>query len=202
MEAKMKSILSGSKYLLLITAILCGTAYAPAQEQSTEIQGFYQTYKDFSFKVGEGYELLDIPNTRLGGGGFTIAQNLASWFAVFSQTTFYGSVEGTYLKARVINNLEGLRWQTKRHGPLQAYVKAGLGFSHISLDYVSGEDIGGEIKFSYSLGGGAFIWMSDNFGLVFDASHTAMGMPNLADLPGRDKWDSGLTLTTGLAIRF
>lgn len=196
----MKSFLSGSSFILLIILILCGTTGASAQEQSTEIQGFYQTYKDFSFKSGiTGY---DIKKTRLGGGGFTIAQNLAPWFAFFSQTTFYGSAgEDEILKMRVINNLEGLRWQTGLHGPFQFYVKAGLGFTHYSVD-LAGSDFGGEYKFAVSYGGGAFIWMSEKFGLVLDASHLSMGVPNMTDLDGRDKWDSGLSLTTGIAVRF
>ena len=197
----MKSVYS-SRFVLLIVAILFGTIYASAQETSTEIQGFYQTYKDFSFKLGTGLENLDLKPTRLGGGGFTIAQNLAPWFAFWSQTTFYGSVEGDFLKARVINNLEGLRWQKRFSGPLEVYGKVGMGFSHIGLSSVGGGDIGGEYKLAVSYGAGAFLWMSQNIGLVFDASHLSMGVPNVTDAPGRDKWDSGLTLTTGIALRF
>ncbi|MBN1568928.1 MAG: hypothetical protein JXA73_13850 [Acidobacteria bacterium] len=195
----MKSFLSGSRFILVLIIILIGTVGAPAQEQSTEIQGFYQTYKDFSFKTG--ITDLEIKNTRLGGGGFTIAQNLAPWFAFFSQTTFYGSPEQDDFKIRVINNLEGLRWQTGKRGPFQFYVKAGLGFTHYSMK-VQSTDVGGEYKFAVSYGGGAFIWMSEKFGLVLDASHLSMGVPNLTDLEGRDKWDSGLSLTTGFALRF
>jgi hypothetical protein len=29
-----------------------------------------------------------------------------------------------------------------------------------------------------------------------------MGVPNVFDAEGRDRWDSGLTYKTGLAIRF
>ncbi len=197
---KMKYIQRSSKCVLAITVILCGAICAAGQDTSTEIQGFYQGYKDFSFKTG--LSTFDIPKTSLSGGGFTIAYNLASWFAFWSQTSFYGSAEQTYIKARVINNLEGLRYQTKPYGPFQFYGKAGLGFSHISLKYVSGGDIGSEYKFSAAYGGGMQVWMSENFGLVLDASHVVMGIPNLTDLPGRDKWDSGLTLTAGFAIRF
>ena len=195
----MKAFLFSFRLFLLITIFLCGTIYAQAQEQSTEIQGFYQTYRDFSFKTG--ITDLEIKKTSLSGGGFTIAQNLAPWFAFFSQTTFYGSAEQADLSIRVINNLEGLRWQTTLHGPFQFYAKAGLGFSHFSNKF-AGSDIGGEYKFSVSYGGGAFVWMTGNIGLVLDASILSMGVPNLTDLDGRDKWDSGLTLTTGLAFRF
>ncbi len=198
----MKSYMSGFRLCLVLATILFGALYAAAQDTSTEIQGFYQTYKDFSFKAGDGYEDLDIKNTRLGGGGFTIAQNLAPWFAFWSQTTFYGSAEGDAIKARVINNLEGLRYQKRVGGPLEIYGKVGMGFSHINLSFRSGDDIGGEYKFAFSYGAGAFLWIKEGFGLVFDASNLMMGMPNLTDASGRDKWDSGLTLTTGIAIRF
>ena len=185
---------------LSIGMILCCTVCIPAQETSTEIQGFYQTYKNFSFKTG--ISDLDIPETRISGGGFTLAYNLAPWFAFWSQTTFYGSAEQTYIKARVINNLEGIRYQSRLYGPLQFYAKAGLGFSHFGLSYVSGGDIGGEYKFSASYGGGMQIWMNDNFGIILDASHLMMGMPNLTGMSNRDKWDSGLAITTGFALRF
>jgi hypothetical protein len=180
--------------------LFCAT-YASADDTSTEIQGFYQTYKDFSFKLGSGTESFDIKNTRLGGGGFAIAQNLAPWFAFWSQTTFYGSIKNSETSARVITNLEGLRYQKKFHGPLEVYGKVGMGFGHTSVN-VSGSDLGGEYKFAFSYGGGAFVWFKDNFGLVFDASHLMMGLPNLTDASGRDKWDSGLTLTAGVAVRF
>jgi hypothetical protein len=51
-------------------------------------------------------------------------------------------------------------------------------------------------------GGGAFIWAMDHFEIAPDATQTPGGMPNLTDLSGRDTWDSGLTLSSGLAIRF
>jgi hypothetical protein len=198
LEAKMKGLLSGTGYALLIAMFLCGTISAQAQGQSTEIQGYYQTYRNFSFKTGVSE--LDIPETRLNGGGFTIAQNLAPWFAMWTQLTFYGSAEQPNNKVRIINNLQGLRWQTKLYGPFQFYAKGGMGFTHYSMD-IMGSGFG-EYKFSVSYGGGAFVWATEHFGIVLDATNTTSGMPNLTDLSNRDKWDSGLTLSSGLAIRF
>ncbi len=153
-------------------------------------KGFYQTYRSFSFKTGVSE--IDIPETNLNGGGFTIAKNLAPWFAMWTQLTFYGAAEQPNHRVRIINNLQGLRWQTKLHGPLQFYAKGGVGFSHYSMD-IEGSGFG-EYKFSVAYGGGAFIWASEHFGIVLDATHTMSGLPNLTDLSGRDKWDSGLTL--------
>ena len=194
----MRSFLSSSVWALLLAIFLCGTVYAQSQAQSTEIQGFYQTYRSFSFKTGASE--IDIPKTNLDGGGFTIAKNLAPWFAMWTQLTFYGAAEQPNHRVRIISNLQGLRWQTKLHGPLQLYVKGGMGFSHYSMD-VAGNGLG-EYKFSVAFGGGAFIWASEHFGIVLDATHTLSGLPNLTDLPGREKWDAGLTLASGLAIRF
>ncbi len=182
----------------MIALFLSGALPVPAQEQSTEIQGYYQAYRNFSYKTG--ISEIDIPETNLSGGGFTVAQNLAPWFAFWTQLTFYGSAEQPLHKVRIINNLQGMRWQTKLYGPLQLYAKGGLGFSHYSMD-VAGSSLG-EYKFSLAYGGGAFIWATDHFGIVLDATHTSSGVPNLTDLSGRDSWDSGLTLASGLAVRF
>jgi hypothetical protein len=190
---------SGTRSILLIAVLLCGAVCALAgDEQSTEIQGYYQTYRDFSFKTG--FDEIDIPKTSLSGGGFTVAQNIAPWFAMWTQLTIYGRAESPNHSVRIINNLEGIRYQTKKHGPLQLYAKFGLGFSHYSMD-IAGTGLG-ETKFSLGYGGGAFIWANEHFGLVLDASHNIMGLPNITDVSNREKWDSGLTLSTGIAVRF
>lgn len=194
----MKVPISGLGCISMIALFLSGALPVPAQEQSTEIQGYYQAYRNFSYKTG--ISEIDIPETNLSGGGFTVAQNLAPWFAFWTQLTFYGSAEQPLHKVRIINNLQGMRWQTKLYGPLQLYAKGGLGFSHYSMD-VAGSSLG-EYKFSLAYGGGAFIWATDHFGIVLDATHTSSGVPNLTDLSGRDSWDSGLTLASGLAVRF
>jgi len=180
---------------------LSGSFYAAqlgfAQDKNTEIGGFYQQYRNFSFNTG--LTVYDFPATKLKGGGFSIAQNLAPWFAVWSQTSFYGTVpQANGLDVRVINNLEGVRWQTKQHGPLCLYVKGGMGFSNFNFTTQGFSNT----KLSLAYGGGAQIWLAPWMGLTLDVSHTVMGLPNLTDLEGRDKWDSGLTYTTGLAIRF
>ena len=99
--------------IFLLLGVMFGgmTMCASAQDEtSTEISGFYQGYRKFDFKTG--ISTADIRNTIMRGGGFYIAQNLASWFALWTQFTFYGSVEnpdiyGPYrLKVRVINNLQ------------------------------------------------------------------------------------------------
>jgi hypothetical protein len=195
----MKGISFGAGSALLITMLFCGTVCALADdEQSTEIQGYYQTYRDFSFKTGSSD--IDIPNTSLNGGGFTVAQNIAPWFAMWTQLTIYGTAESPNHTVRIIHNLEGVRWQTKKHGPLQLYAKFGMGFAHYGMN-VAGTSLG-ETKFSFGYGGGAFIWANEHFGLVLDASHNIMSLPNLTDASNRDKWDSGLALSTGIAVRF
>ena len=191
---------------LLLGAMFGGmTVCASAQDEtSTEISGFYQGYRKFDFKTG--ISTADIQNTIMRGGGFYIAQNLASWFALWTQFTFYGSVEnpdiyGPYrLKVRVINNLQGLRYQTPQYGPFRFYGRGGVGFSNFSMDFSSGS--AGTTKISFGYGGGAQIWATDFLGFNIDASHVIMGMPDLTGLEGRDHWDSGLAFTTGMMVRF
>ncbi len=179
--------------------ILFAAVFASAQDHNTEIQGFYQGYQDFSFKTG--YEPIDIAETKLNGGGFEVAQNLAPWFAFWTRFSFYGSAERSNIfRARMFNNLYGLRYQTKQYGPFRVYGKVGLGYTNYSMD-LQGTGFG-ETKFSFAYGAGAQIWMSEYYGVVLEASHNINGVPNVTDLDGREKWDSGLTLSAGFAVRF
>lgn len=194
----MRTFQPAPRCVLLLSMFLCAAALGLAQEESsTEITGYYQQYRDFSFNPGSGFEDLGVPSTSLTGGGVSVAQNLVPWFALWSQVTFYGSVGQEALRARVINNLQGLRWQTKNYGPIRFYGKGGVGFSHVNF-----KDIGGEYKLSVAYGGGAHVWATEWIGVNLDLSHVVMGLPNLTDREGRDKWDSGLTYTLGLTVRF
>lgn len=177
---------------------------------TTEVTGYYQQYRDFSFKTG--FEGFDFAPDRLGGVGFSVAQNIADWFAVWMQLTIYGSHkqlayyddeygQGWYENSvRIINNLEGIRYQTKQHGPFRLYAKAGAGFTYYSFGTGYG-DVSGT-KFSAGYGGGTDIWFGKHVGVTLDVSHILMGLPNLTDLNGRESVDSGLTYTTGLTFRF
>ena len=184
---------------MLLLLILCSAVFASAQEHNTEILGFYQGYQDFSFNTG--YEPIDISKTKLNGGGFEVAQNLAPWFAFWTRFSFYGSAERAGIfSARMFNNLYGLRYQTEDFGPFRVYGKVGLGYSNYSMN-LQGNGFG-ETKFSFAYGGGVQIWMSEHFGTVLEATHNINGLPNVTDLDAREKWDSGLTLSAGLAVRF
>jgi hypothetical protein len=193
----MKTFSKTAKGVLLVSMVLC-TAVRVFAEGETEITGFYQQYRNFEFKIGVSE--FDFPPSRLQGGGFMIAQNLAPWFAMWTQFSFYGSVEHSGIKVRILNNLEGIRYQTKNYGPFRLYAKGGLGFSRYSMDI--GGNGAGDTKFSVAYGGGTHIWIQEHFGVVLDVTHVVMGLPNLTDSPSREKWDSGLTYTTGLTIRF
>ena len=195
-----------SFYCLLLAAMFGGmTVCAPAQDEtSTEISGFYQGYRKFNFNTG--ISTADIRETIMRGGGFEIARNYTSWFALWTQFTFYGSVENPdiyepyRLKIRIINNLQGLRYQTRQYGPVRFYGRGGVGFSYFSADYSTGTS--GIAKISFGYGGGAQIWATDYLGFKVDASHIIMGMPDLSGMQERDRWDSGLAFTTGLIFRF
>lgn len=190
--------MKSTQCILFLSLILCSAVFASAQEHNTEIQGFYQGYQDFSFKTG--YDPYDISETKLSGGGFEVAQNLAPWFAFWTRFSFYGAGKGPILSARMLNNLYGLRYQTEQYGPFRVYGKLGLGFSNYSMDlYGTGF---GETKFSFAYGAGAQIWMSEYYGIVLEATHNINGLPNITGLDSREKWDSGLTLSAGFAVRF
>lgn len=192
----MKKIRLARMFVLFVSTLFCMAAITVAQDEGgTEITGFYQQYRDFGFKTGAAG--IEIPASKLTGGGFSLAQNLAPWFAIWTQFTFYGKTgENIGLPLRIINNSQGPRWQ-KNYGPLRLYVKGGVGFSHYSF-----ENIGSNTKLSLTYGGGAQVWLADWLGVTLDLSQVLMGVPNLTDLEGRDKWDSGLTLTPGITLRF
>ncbi len=193
--------------MLLVAMVLCGAlcAYAQDEESSTEIQGFYQTYRNFSYNSGDSY--YSFSPQKLNGGGFNLARNLAPWFAMWTQFTFYGAPEKENFKVGIISNQQGVRFQTKQHGPFRFYVKGGIGFTRYSIDFVEPPSTSvsyGDTALSLGYGGGAQIWAGDHFGIVLDVSQQLMGLPDLLylDLPGREKYDSGVTYSTGLAIRF
>ena len=196
-------------FLLAIMSCFAGSCFAWDDEitGTTEITGYYQQYRNFSFETGR--DSWNFDPTRLSGGGFSVSHNFAYWFAIWSQFSFYGTAnqEGVlydnegyaYPKSvRIIHNLEGLRYQTRQYGPLQFYGKAGVGFVHYSLfdGALSGT------KFSAGYGGGANVWLHKNIGITLDVSHNLLNLPNLTDLDGREKFDSGMTYTTGLTFRF
>jgi len=191
--------MKATKCMLFLLLILCSAVFASAQDHNTEIQGFYQGYRNFSFETG--YADWDISETSLEGGGFEVAQNLAPWFAFWTRFSFYGSAERPdVFRARMFNNLYGLRYQTEQYGPFRVYGKVGLGYTNYSMELLGSS--GGETKFSFAYGAGAQIWMSENYGVVLEGTHTINGLPNVTGLDAREKWDSGLTLSAGFAVRF
>ena len=203
----MKKLLKGVLLLTIIGCFACG-CFASWEDEiagTTEITVYYQQYRDFSIKTGNIE--YDFDPTRLAGGGFSVAQNLAEWFAIWTQVSFYGTVdqgatvsEG-YLfpkTVRIIHNLEGIRYQTKQYGPFRLYGKGGAGFTWYNL--FGGME--GGMKFSAGYGGGANIWINNNIGITLDLSHVVMGLPKLSEAAGRKKFDSGLTYTSGLTFRF
>jgi hypothetical protein len=193
----MGKLATASKNILFLF-ILMFAAINSFAEGDTEVTGFYQQYRNFSFKTG--YSDLDFSAAKLKGVGFSVAQNIEPWFALWTQLSIYGTLEQQDKSVRVINNLQGVRYQTKLHGPFRFYAKGGLGFTYYSFN-LQGTGISGA-KFSAAYGGGMDIWLNKHFGLVLDVTQVLMGLPNLTDLSGRESWDSGLTYTTGLTVRF
>ena len=211
----MKNLFKG---IFIITVIGCFASGGFAADWNddlagtTEITGYYQQYRDFSFKTGfsdSGSSTYDINPTRLSGGGFSVAHNLAEWFAIWMQLSIYGTVDQPAMSVRVINELQGIRYQTKQYGLFRFYGKGGAGFTRYSM---AAKFLGyefGSTKFSAAYGGGVNVWLNKNIGITLDVSHILNAMPNFEDLfyddvklPGRDKFDSGMSYTTGLTFRF
>lgn len=193
----MKNRIGFFKATLLITLLLGLSVCASAQEK-TEVYGFYEGYRNFDFKTGDGFPTME--DIKLNGGGGGIAYNLAPWFAMWTQVSFFGTAKHQEFTMRVINNLQGVRYQTEQYGPFRLYAKGGVGFTNYGVS-ISGSGFG-STKLSVGYGGGAQIWVTDYFGLVLEGFHLVMGVPQLTEADGRDKWDSGLTFKTGLAVRF
>ena len=202
----MKKLLKGV-LLLAIISCFAGVCFAWEDEiaGTTEITGYYQQYRDFGMRTGNPE--LDFSPVRLSGGGFSVAHNIAEWFAIWTQVSFYGTIDqgvvidGQYgfpKTARIINNLEGIRYQTRQYGPFRFYGKGGMGFSWYNL-YGGVE---GGMKFSAGYGGGVNIWINNNIGITLDLTHVAMGLPKVSEGEGRKRFDSGLTYTPGLTFRF
>jgi hypothetical protein len=117
---------------------------------------------------------------------------------MIDQGTF---AEGMFLynrTARIINNLQGIRYQTRQYGPIRFYGKAGAGVAWFNL-YGGAE---GGSKFSAGYGGGTNIWFHKNIGVTLDVSHVVMNLPKLTELEGRKRFDSGMTYTAGITFRF
>jgi hypothetical protein len=187
------------KGFMLIIVLLGLCVCAPAQE-NTEVYGFFESYRNFDYKTG--FDPADFQDVNLNGGGGGIAYNFVPWFALWTQVSFLGSPENDQLSVRIINNLQGVRYQSPKYGPFIFYGKGGLGFTNYGLTFKDSGAGYGSTKFSAGYGGGIQIWVNDYLGLVLEASHLLMGVPQVTDSENRDKWDSGLTYKTGLAIRF
>jgi opacity protein-like surface antigen len=195
----MKSRIVFFSSVLPVVLLLCMTSNALAQD-SIEVYGFFEAYRNFDYKV-EPNSSANFKDVDLNGGGGGIAKNFAPWFALFTQVSFFGTPQNEQLSVRIINNLEGLRYSTRKYGPFAFYGKGGVGFTNYGVT-IAGYGSGSETKLSVGYGGGVQLWMSDSIGLFVEASHLVMGVPNLTDAEGRDKWESGLTYKTGMAVRF
>ena len=206
----MKRTYKGIILLTIIGCFACG-CFADEIAGTTEITGYYQQYHDFSFEAGgRDYGLnWDFTPASLSGGGFSIAQNLAEWFAIWTELSIYGMVEqqmsGYDRSVRLINNLQGIRYQTRQYGPLRLYAKFGAGIAwhgfnlyYPQVGYVSMSGT----TFSAGYGGGANVWLHKNIGITLEVSQVLNALPKLADVDDREKFDSGMVYRTGLTFRF
>ncbi|MEJ2109869.1 MAG: hypothetical protein P8Z37_08155, partial [Acidobacteriota bacterium] len=144
--------------VLVISIVLGLTSIASAQSR-TEVYGFYEGYRNFDYKTGgEGFPFIE--GAELDGGGGGIAYQYVPWFALWTQVSFLGTANGDDLSARVINNLQGVRYHTPRFGPFSFYGKGGLGFTNYNVTQPSSGFQQGATKFSLGYAGGVQVWMT------------------------------------------
>ena len=89
----MRYLLFTSNYVVLLSMIFRAATFGSAQDsQNTEIMVFDRQYWNFSFHVAGTLGAYDVPSVVPEGSGFSIAQDFAPQFAVWSRTELSGSL--------------------------------------------------------------------------------------------------------------
>ncbi len=189
------------KKLLMLAVWLAGAGSCLAQDQSAELQLFYQRFQGFDFNAGTffGTPIFDVHGANPNGGGFGFVYNLNPKFGFFQQTGFFQGVEQNGLNLRIINETQGLRVM-KPTKKFDLYAKGGLGFNHYVFNQSGNSSVFYGMAFIY--GGGTEARLSEGLFLILEADYVTMSLPNITGAPDRSKWDNALLLTTGIAIRF
>jgi hypothetical protein len=186
------------KQFVILAVLLFSAGLCQAQDATGEFQGFYQRMQSFDFNSGS--TSFDIRGAKLNGGGFGFLFNITDTFGFWQQTSFYRGVKQSGLALRPIIETQGVQL-SKEKGALSVYIRGGLGGVRHVLE-MSGGTVGVDWGLALIYGGGTKIKVSEGLFWIIDASRITMGLPNLTNLQGRSKWDSGLLFTTGIAIRF
>lgn len=175
-----------------------GVLWAQPDFPQGEFQGFYQRVQGFDFNSGS--PSFQVEQANLNGGGLGFVFNLSHWLGFWSQTGFYGGVEQSGIQMKLINEMQGLKLTKRGLGPLAVYAKAGMGFVRYVFEIPNGTAVRYGTSFSY--GGGLDIKLSEGMSLLLEATQLSLGLPDITGSRTRDKWDSSVLVTTGIAFRF
>ncbi len=169
-------------------------------EPSGEFRAFYSTIPSFDFDSGAG--LFRVSGDGFHGGGFGFAFNLTPWFGLFSDTEFFGGVKdsNSNIGLKLINQTQGAKFTARELGNVNLYGKAGMGFARFVFDVAQQEAV--YYQTSFLLAGGVDVPISESMYLYVEAGRRILSLPNLTNLPERDKWSGSLGLTTGIAFAF
>lgn len=187
----------------LIGLLVLGFSLTPLwgqDEPSGEFRAFYSTIQSFDFDSGAG--VFRVSDDAFHGGGFGFVFNLTPWFGLYSDTVFYGGVEdsNSNIGLKLINQTQGAKLTARELGDFNLYGKAGMGFTRFVFDVAQGEAV--YYQTSFQLAGGVDIPIREGTYFYVEAGRSILSLPNLTNLPGRDKWSGSLGLTAGIAFAF
>lgn len=174
-----------------------GLSLAQSSPQG-EIQLYYQSVQGFDFDSGT--PLFSISDEDFQGGGFGFVYNLNSWFGLWSQSTFFGGVEQNEISLKLINQMQGVKLTARDLGPINLFGKGGMGFTRFVFETPTFETV--RFGTSFNFGGGIEYVLKEGLLLIVEGTQMSMSLPDISGLPDRDKWDSNLLVTVGIAFQF
>ncbi len=189
------------KRILMIAVVWLGSAgFCLAQDSSGELYGFYQRF--MNFKVDTKIPGAPVTDQALNGGGFGYLQSITNKFGIYFQLGFFGGADVIGYNVKTITEFQGLQI-TKHTGRADFYGKAGVGFARYVIQG-GGSDLGVAYKMAFQYGGGTELKLGNGLYLLLEGTGVSMGVPGdtFSLYEGRTGWNTGLMLTTGIAIRF
>lgn len=186
------------KLILLIMVVLVVGVSLHGQTPQGEFRGYFQNVSNFDFQSGS--PSFDISGEGFNGGGFGFVFNLNDWLGFFTETNFLTGVEQGSLSLKLINQSQGIKVTARELGPVNVYAKGGIGFSRFLFDTGSGETI--RYQTGFSTGGGVDFRISDPMAFFVEGNLLTFSLPNITNVSDRDKWDSSLGTSVGVAFFF
>jgi hypothetical protein len=187
------------KRLIIVAIWLAGSTVCLAQGTSGELQLTYQRIQSFTMRSGIP-SFFDFDGVALNGGGYGFVYNITEKFGLFQQMGFFGGVEQSPYKIRLITEHQGLRLKTEK-GSVTLYAKGGVGFTRYVFES-SGQTQGVDSHVNFVYGGGMHFPIFSGLRMIIDVSRQSMGLPNLTGMPNRSKWSNAFYLSTGIVFCF